>query len=253
MYKMGKKVKMGGCRGDPQLKDVGTVQFAWDGEAEETFKILKDAICQAPVLALPEEGGEYVLHSDTSKYAVGAVLSQKRQDGETRVIAFWSNMLKSSETRYPTYDRELLAIRDAVVNWYYYLHSDRNFTVHTVHVSLRHILTQPRLTARQMENIAMLQNYTNDIQYIPCAENQAADTLMRHHHFRHERCQFSQCRLTQLIVQDSAEWLYEVTAETTHDNWSKEMVQILASNDGQEHPPKTSAPASVQKAWASNH
>jgi len=64
------------------------VQFVSNGWAEEAFKTLKDAICNAPVLALPEEGGEYMLHCDASKYAVGAVLSQKRQDGETRVIAF---------------------------------------------------------------------------------------------------------------------------------------------------------------------
>jgi hypothetical protein len=98
------------------------VQFAWNEEAEEAFETLNDAICKASVLALPEDGGEYVLHSDASKYAVGAVLSQKQQDGETRVIAFWSRKLKGAETRYPTYDRELLAICDAVVIWHYYLY-----------------------------------------------------------------------------------------------------------------------------------
>jgi hypothetical protein len=74
MCKMGQKVKMGGRCGERRLKDVGTVQLAWNGEAEQAFKTLKDAICKAPVLALPEEGGKYVLHSDASKYAVVAVL-----------------------------------------------------------------------------------------------------------------------------------------------------------------------------------
>jgi hypothetical protein len=98
MCKISKKFKMGGRRSEPRLKDVGRVQFVWNGEAEEAFETLKDAMCKAPVLALPEEEGEYMLHSDASKYAVGAVLSQKRQDGETRVIAFWSRKLKSAET-----------------------------------------------------------------------------------------------------------------------------------------------------------
>jgi hypothetical protein len=200
------------------------------------------------VLALPEERGEYVLHSDASKYAVGAVVSQMRQDGETRVIAIWSRKLNSAETRYPTYDRELLAIRDAGVNWYYCLHSDRNFTVHIDHASLRHILTQPRLTAQRMECLATLQNYTCDIQYIPGAKNQAADSLTRRPDFRRERCQVSQCRLRQLVVQDSTEWFREVTAETKDDSWIKDMVQILLSKDSQEHPPKVSALATVQKA-----
>ena len=146
MCQMSTKVIMGGHCGEPRLKDVGTVQFIWNGETEEAFKTLKDAICKAPVRALPEIGGEYELYSDTSKYAVGAVLSQKRQDGETGVIAFWSRKLKSAEMRYTTYDRELLAIHHAVMNWHYCLHSDRDFKVHPDHAPLRHILTQPRLT-----------------------------------------------------------------------------------------------------------
>jgi hypothetical protein len=86
MCRLDKTVKTGGRRGEPRLKDVGSVHFARTGEAEEAFQTLKDAICKAPVLAFPEEGGEYVLHSDASKYAVGAVLSQKRKNGEIKVI-----------------------------------------------------------------------------------------------------------------------------------------------------------------------
>jgi hypothetical protein len=104
-----------------------------------------------------------------------------------------------------------------------------------------------------MEYLATLQNYIYDIQYIPGTKNQVADALSRCPDFIYERCQVSQCRLTQLVVKDSAEWLQEVTAETKDDNWSKEIVQILASKNGQEHPPKTSAPASMQKAWARSH
>jgi hypothetical protein len=131
------------------------------------------------VLALPEEGGKYVLHSDASKSAVAAVLSQKHTNGEFKVIAYWSRKLNGAETRYPTHDRELLAIRDAVVNWHYNLHSDKKFTVYSDHASWRHILMQPRLTARQMEYLATLQNYTYSIHYIPGAKNQAADVLTR--------------------------------------------------------------------------
>jgi hypothetical protein len=134
---------MGGCCGELWLKDVGTIQFAWNGEAEEAFEILKDAFCKAPLLAQPEDEGKYMLHSDASKYAFRAVLSPKRQDRETRVISFVRRKLKGTETRYSIYDRQLQAIHDTVVNWHYYLHSDRNFTVHTDHASLRHILTQP--------------------------------------------------------------------------------------------------------------
>jgi hypothetical protein len=97
MCKMAKKVNMRGRRGEPRLKDVSTVQFVSSGEAEEAYKTLIDSICKASVLALPEKGGVYLLHSDASKYAVGAVLSQKQQEGETRVIAFWNRKLQGAE------------------------------------------------------------------------------------------------------------------------------------------------------------
>ena len=77
MCKIDNKVQMGGCSGEPQLKNISIVQLAWNGEAEEAFEILKDTISKASILVLPEEGGEYVLHSDASKFVVGSVLSQK--------------------------------------------------------------------------------------------------------------------------------------------------------------------------------
>jgi len=119
---------------------VGPVQFVWNGEAEEAFEMLKDAICKSPMLALPETEGEYLLHPDISKYAVGAVHSQKRQDAESRAVACCSTKFQSAEMRYHTYDRELLAIRDEVLNWHNCPHWDRNFTVHTDNATLGHKL-----------------------------------------------------------------------------------------------------------------
>jgi hypothetical protein len=80
MCKMSNKVLLGGCRRGPRREEVGMVHFVWNGEAEDVFEMLKDAICKAPVLPRPKEGGEYVLHSNASMYAVATVLSQQQQD-----------------------------------------------------------------------------------------------------------------------------------------------------------------------------
>jgi hypothetical protein len=77
MCNMSKKAKKSSRHCELLLLDVGTVQFVWNGVAEEAFEALKNAIRKAPVVALPEERSEYVLNCDTSKYPVGAVLSQK--------------------------------------------------------------------------------------------------------------------------------------------------------------------------------
>ena len=53
----------------------------------------------APVLALPSDGGQYVLDTDASDHGIGAVLSQV-QDGEERVLAFASRLYSDAEKRY---------------------------------------------------------------------------------------------------------------------------------------------------------
>jgi len=113
---MGKTGIMGGHHGEPCLNDVGTVQLVWNWDPEKPFETLKDAIFEALMLALPGEQCKYMLHSDASKYAVRAVLLQKLHNGETRGIAFWSRKRMSTKTQYPTCDKELLMIHDAVVN-----------------------------------------------------------------------------------------------------------------------------------------
>jgi len=59
------------------------------------------AICKASMLALWVEGGKYVPHTHWRNYAVWVVQSQKRHDGETGVIDFWSWKLKSSRDTVP--------------------------------------------------------------------------------------------------------------------------------------------------------
>ena len=69
-------------------------------------------------MSYPREEGQYVLDTDASGLAIGAVLSQIQtdRDGETheRVISYGSRVLKPQETRYCARRRELLAIVDFV-------------------------------------------------------------------------------------------------------------------------------------------
>jgi hypothetical protein len=72
--------------------------------------------------------------------------------------SFWSRKLSSTESRYPAYDRALLAIREAILNWRYYLHG-ATFTVYTDHAALQRILTQRTMSIRQITNFEGLQGY----------------------------------------------------------------------------------------------
>ena len=51
------------------------VSFVWTNETDKAFEELKDVLCNAPILAFPREGAEFVLDTEASGESIGAVLS----------------------------------------------------------------------------------------------------------------------------------------------------------------------------------
>ncbi|GKE78077.1 putative reverse transcriptase domain-containing protein, partial [Tanacetum coccineum] len=74
-------------------------------KAETAFQLLKQKLCSAPILALPEGSENFVVYCDASRKGLGAVLMQKE-----KVIAYASCQLKIHEKNYTTHDSELRAI-----------------------------------------------------------------------------------------------------------------------------------------------
>ena len=52
------------------------VRFEWSDKCETSFQELKNRLTSAPVLALPDDSGEYVVFSDASRLGLGCVLMQ---------------------------------------------------------------------------------------------------------------------------------------------------------------------------------
>ena len=63
----------------------------------------------------------FVVKSDTSKYASGAVLRQQDNNGDWHPCAYLSKSFRPTERNYKIYDRELLAIIQALTDWRHYL------------------------------------------------------------------------------------------------------------------------------------
>jgi hypothetical protein len=80
---------------------------------EAAFLQLKEAMTTAPVLVMPDLTKPFVVETDASNYAVGAVLLQKAEDNHLHPVAFKSCKLNSSQRKYPVQERELLAILHA--------------------------------------------------------------------------------------------------------------------------------------------
>ncbi|GJZ12339.1 putative reverse transcriptase domain-containing protein [Tanacetum coccineum] len=79
--------------------------YVWGDEQDEAFRILKEKLCNAPVLALPDGPDDFVVYCDASKQGFGSVLMQRG-----KVIAYASRQLKKHEKNYTTHDLELGAV-----------------------------------------------------------------------------------------------------------------------------------------------
>ncbi|GJV54275.1 hypothetical protein Tco_1450016 [Tanacetum coccineum] len=149
------------------------VKFDWSEKAEATFQWLKQKLCSAPILSLPEGSENFVVYCDASRKELGVVLMQREKD-----IAYVSHQLKIHEKNYTTHDLELGAVVFALKMWRHYLY-DMKCIVFTDHKSLQHILDQKDLNMRQRRWLELLSNYDCEIRYHPGKANLVADTLSR--------------------------------------------------------------------------
>ena len=115
-----------------------SVKYKWGDKEEEAFQLLKEMLCSAPILALPEGNEDFVVYCDASHKGLGVVLMQRE-----KVIANASRQLKKHEKNYTTYDLELGAVVFALRIWRHYLYGTK-CVVFTDHKSLQHILNQKR-------------------------------------------------------------------------------------------------------------
>ncbi|KAD6118714.1 hypothetical protein E3N88_09985 [Mikania micrantha] len=118
-------------------------QFIWGSQQEEAFQLLKQKLCNAPILALPEGIDNFTVYCDASRQGLGCVLMQN-----DKVIAYASRQLKVHEKNYTTHDLELGAVVFALKIWRHYLYGTKCI-IYTDHKSLQHILDQKMLNMRQ--------------------------------------------------------------------------------------------------------
>ncbi|GJT91784.1 putative reverse transcriptase domain-containing protein [Tanacetum coccineum] len=149
------------------------VKFVWGDKQEAAFQLLKQKLCSAPILALPEGSEDFIAYCDASKKGLGAVLMQRE-----KVIAYASRQLKIHEKNYTTHDLELGAVVFALKIWRHYLYGTK-CTVFTDHKSLQHILNQKELNMRQRRWLELLSDYDCEIRYHPGKANVVADALSR--------------------------------------------------------------------------
>ncbi|GJT72333.1 putative reverse transcriptase domain-containing protein [Tanacetum coccineum] len=149
------------------------VMFVWGDKQEAAFQLLKQKLCSAPILALPEGSKDFIAYCDASIKGLGNVLMQR-----DKVIAYASRQLEIHKKNYTTHDLELGAVVSALKIWRHYLYGTK-CTVFTDHKSLQHILNQKELNMRQRRWLELLSDYNCEIRYHPRKANVVADALSR--------------------------------------------------------------------------
>ncbi|GJX65475.1 putative reverse transcriptase domain-containing protein [Tanacetum coccineum] len=148
-------------------------KYEWGEKEEEAFQTLKNKLCDALILSLPNGIEDFVVYCDASSQGLGCVLMQRG-----KVNAYASRQLKINEKNYTTHDLELGAIVFALKTWRHYLYGTKS-VIYTDHKSLQHIFDQKELNMRQRRWIGLFSDYECEIRYHPGNANVVADALSR--------------------------------------------------------------------------
>lgn len=184
------------------------MKYNWNNECQQAFETIKLKLCGSKVLAYPNFKQDFILSTDASDGAIGAVLSNH----DNRPVHFASRILKGAEERYSVIEKELLAIVYATKVFRPYL-LGRHFVIRTDHAPLRWLygMTNPasRLTKFRLE----LEPFTFTVEHIKGKDNVVADALSR-------------------IGSEDLKKL-EATTKSIHAMWAEPKEQILVTTRAQ--------------------
>jgi hypothetical protein len=151
--------------------------FRWTDRQQEAFEALKFHLVNPPVLQYPDFTRPFVFTTDSSRNAIGCVLSQGLV-GQDLPIAYASRTLNSAEKNYSVCENELLAIVWGCKHFRPYL-LGRRFTIVTDHKPLTWIFSVKDPSSRLLRWRLLLEEYQYDIQYKAGKRNTNADALSR--------------------------------------------------------------------------
>lgn len=143
----------------------------------DTFEKCKDLLTTSHILQYPDFMRPFVLTTDASNYAIGAVLSQG-PIGRDKPIAYASRTLSKTEENYSTIEKELLAIVWACKYFRPYLFGNK-FTLFTDHQPLTYIFSMKDASSKLVRWRLKLEEYDYEIKYRKGKQNVVADGLSR--------------------------------------------------------------------------
>ncbi|XP_031104476.1 uncharacterized protein LOC116007955 [Ipomoea triloba] len=185
--------------------------FQWESEADTAFETLKQPMCSAPVLALPDFNKTFTVEADACHKGMGAVLIK-----EGKPIAYFSKAFGDKHLGLSIYEKEYLSIINVMEKWRSYL-IGRHFIIKTDHHSLKFLLEQKITTAIQHKGLAKLLGLQYTIQYKRGVDNCATDALSR-------RMVDHEDTAMNAISSVKPQWAEKIAQSYENDDWAKEVL-----------------------------
>ena len=153
-------------------------KFAWTPQAQAAFDVAKERLASPRVIHFADFSQPFIVVTDASNVAVGAVIIQKMADKQC-IIAAGSKTLDSTQQKWSTTEREAFAIIWACERFSYFLRGPKPFVLLTDHKSLvymdRNVFANQKI-ARWQDRLS---EFRFIVQYIQGKENVIADMLSR--------------------------------------------------------------------------
>jgi hypothetical protein len=156
------------------------VAFDFDEKCLVAFRTLKSALVSAPIIQPPDWRQPFEIMCDASDYAIGAVLSQ-RKEGRVHAVYYASKTLIEAQLNYATTEKELLAVVFTFKKFRSYIVNTK-VIVYTDHAAIKYLLDKKDAKPRLIRWILLLQEFDVEIRDKKGVENVVADHLSRMNH-----------------------------------------------------------------------
>ncbi|GBM17650.1 Retrovirus-related Pol polyprotein from transposon 297 [Araneus ventricosus] len=176
-----------------------------------------------PVLSQPDGSKPFIIRTDASSYALGAVLIQGEKP-EEHVIEYASRLLSSAERNYSTTEREALAVVWALEKFRGYV-ENQEIIIASDHQPLKWLMSIKSPSGRLARWALQIQSFHPKILYTPGKSNVVADLLSRPVHDNKEFV----CNLNTISIELPSRRSRDIREEQMKDEDIKKIIDCFES------------------------
>jgi len=155
----------------------------WDDNLRNHWFALKEAIAKAPTLKYPQWDRAFHIACDASNTGIGSVLFQPSKPDEyitdSNIVTIHSRKLTDTETRYPAYRKELLAVKESLLEFHYYVWGRNDLVIITDHKPLTYLFSATNLSPAVSGWLDIILDYNFRIVHRPGLLHIVPDQLSR--------------------------------------------------------------------------